>query len=59
MILILVSLRAEVIAIQMLGTESMKQELQELLMRQRGNGPSFLEGVIFIYVLGRHIEEIH
>lgn len=22
-------------------------------MRQRGNGPSFLEGVIFIYVLGK------
>lgn len=51
-ILILVSLRAEVVAIQWLGTDSMKRQLHEDLVRQRGSSPSFLEGVVVIYVLG-------
>lgn len=52
-ILILVSLRAEVFAVKMLGTDSMQRNLQEQLLKQRGNSPTFLEGIIFIYVIGR------
>lgn len=54
-ILILVSQRAEVLAIRLLGTEAMKQQLQEDLMRQRGNGPSLLEGIVFVYVVGMQV----
>ncbi|XP_054261415.1 transient-receptor-potential-like protein [Macrosteles quadrilineatus] len=57
LILILVSQRAEVLVIQILGTDAMKQQLQEELMRQRGNGPSLLEGIVFVYVLGFIWEE--
>lgn len=52
MILILVSLRAEVFAVRLLGTDSMQRNLQEQLLKQRGNSPTFLEGIIFIYVIG-------
>uniref|UniRef100_A0A1B6EER2 Transient receptor ion channel domain-containing protein n=1 Tax=Clastoptera arizonana TaxID=38151 RepID=A0A1B6EER2_9HEMI len=57
LILILVSQRAEVYAIQFFGTEAMKRQLHEELLRQRGNGPTFLEGIVVIYVIGFIWEE--
>ncbi|XP_066999438.2 transient-receptor-potential-like protein [Anabrus simplex] len=57
-ILILVSQRAEVQIIQLFGTESMRRNLEEQLRRQRGNGPSPLEWIVVIYVLGFIWEEM-
>lgn len=56
-ILILVSQRAEVQLILMFGTESMIQDLNEQLRRQRGNCPTPLEFVVVIYVVGFIWEE--
>lgn len=52
-ILILVSQRAEVRLIELLGTERMKMNLQKELEKQRGNGPTFLEWHVLFYVFGR------
>ncbi|XP_055629755.1 transient-receptor-potential-like protein [Toxorhynchites rutilus septentrionalis] len=57
-LLILVSQRAEVQIVQIFGTQSMKRALAEELARQRGNGPTYLEIVLVIYVLGFIWEEI-
>lgn len=56
-VLILVSQRAEVHAILLLGTESMKRSMEEQLRRQRGNGPSPLELLVVLYVVGFIWEE--
>uniref|UniRef100_A0A182JLW8 Transient receptor ion channel domain-containing protein n=1 Tax=Anopheles atroparvus TaxID=41427 RepID=A0A182JLW8_ANOAO len=56
-LLILVSQRAEVQVVLLFGTESMKRALQEELARQRGNGPTYLECLVVIYVLGFIWEE--
>jgi len=56
-ILILVSQRAEVQLILLFGTDSMKQTLNESLKRQRGNGPTPLELLVVLYVLGFIWEE--
>lgn len=56
-ILILVSQRAEVVVVQLFGTDSMKRQLSEDLLRQRGNGPTFLETIVVLYVLGFIWEE--
>lgn len=56
-ILILVSQRAEFHVVQMFGTEKMKQDLEQQSLRQRGNGPTPLELVIVLYVLGFIWEE--
>lgn len=56
-ILILVSQRAEVQVIQLFGTEAMRKELQEQLARQRGNGPTLLECLVVLYVVGYIWEE--
>lgn len=53
MILILVSQRAEVQAIQLFGPEWMVKELEKELLKQRGNGPTYLEIVVVVYVLGK------
>lgn len=52
-ILILVSQRAEVQAIQLFGPEWMVKELEKELLKQRGNGPTYLELVVVVYVLGK------
>ncbi|XP_063978910.1 transient-receptor-potential-like protein [Diachasmimorpha longicaudata] len=52
LLLMLVSQRAEVQLIRYLGTESMKRQLQEDLLKQRGAGPTPLECLVVIYVLG-------
>lgn len=57
MILILVSQRAEVHMVQMFGTDNMKRDLEEQLSRQRGNGPTPLEFLIVLYVIGFIWEE--
>ncbi|KAF9424359.1 hypothetical protein HW555_000498, partial [Spodoptera exigua] len=57
MILILVSQRAEVQAIQLFGPEWMVKELEKELLKQRGNGPTYLELVVVVYVLGFIWEE--
>lgn len=54
MILILVSQRAEVQAIQLFGPDWMVQELEKELLKQRGNGPTYLELVVVVYVLGEY-----
>lgn len=56
-ILILVSQRAEVHLIMLFGTENMKTALEEQLRRQRGNGPSHLELLVVLYVIGFVWEE--
>lgn len=56
-ILILVSQRAEVHAILLLGTESMRRSMEEQLRRQRGTGPSPLELLVVLYVVGFIWEE--
>ncbi|XP_059484449.1 transient-receptor-potential-like protein [Neocloeon triangulifer] len=57
LLLILVSQRAEVLFVQIFGTESMKADLQEELKRQRGNGPTYLELLVCLYVFGFIFEE--
>lgn len=57
MILILVSQRAEVQLVMMFGTENMKQTMIEQLRRQRGNGPTPLEYLVVVYVIGFIWEE--
>lgn len=56
-ILILVSQRAEVHLIMLFGTESMKTNLEAQLQRQRGNGPTPLELLVVLYVIGFVWEE--
>lgn len=56
-ILILVSQRAEVQVVLLLGTENMKAAMRESLKRQRGNPPTPLEILLVIYVLGFIWEE--
>ncbi|XP_052744567.1 transient-receptor-potential-like protein isoform X2 [Bicyclus anynana] len=51
-LLIMVSLRAEVEIVQMFGTENMIKQLQMELKKQRGNGPTYLEMMVMVYVLG-------
>lgn len=55
--MILVSQRAEIQVVLLLGTEKMKQAMQESLKRQRGNPPTPLEILVVIYVLGFIWEE--
>ncbi|KAG4074110.1 hypothetical protein HA402_014315 [Bradysia odoriphaga] len=57
LILILVSQRAEVHLIMLFGTQSIKDNLEEQLRRQRGNGPTHLELLIVLYVIGFVWEE--
>ncbi|XP_026317989.1 transient-receptor-potential-like protein isoform X2 [Hyposmocoma kahamanoa] len=57
LILILVSQRAEVQAIQLFGPEWMVKELEKELLKQRGNGPTFLELIVVVYVFGFIWEE--
>ncbi|XP_065082989.1 transient-receptor-potential-like protein [Ochlerotatus camptorhynchus] len=56
-LLILVSQRAEVQVVLLFGTDSMKRALQEELARQRGNGPTYLECLVVVYVMGFIWEE--
>ncbi|XP_057381258.1 transient-receptor-potential-like protein isoform X2 [Daphnia carinata] len=58
-LLILVSQRFDVLVIQLLGTEAMRRDLEDQLRRQRGNGPTFLECFVAVYVLGYVYEEIY
>lgn len=41
----------------MFGTENMKRNLEEQLRRQRGNGPTPLELLVVLYVIGFIWEE--
>lgn len=52
-LLILVSQRFDVLVVQLFGTESMRRGLEDQLRRQRGNGPTFLETFVAIYVIGK------
>ncbi|XP_038218984.1 transient-receptor-potential-like protein isoform X2 [Zerene cesonia] len=57
LLLILVSQRAEVQAVQLFGPDWMVKQLQEELKKQRGNGPTVLEIIVLIYVVGFIWEE--
>ncbi|XP_057320234.1 transient-receptor-potential-like protein isoform X1 [Microplitis mediator] len=57
LILMLVSLRAEFQAIMIFGTETMKQQLEQDLQKQRGSVPTYLECIVVIYVFGFIWEE--
>jgi len=48
-----VSQRFEVLIVQIFGTEAMNIALADQLKRQRGNGPTFLECVVALYVVGK------
>ncbi|XP_077268928.1 LOW QUALITY PROTEIN: transient receptor potential-like [Temnothorax americanus] len=56
-ILMLVSQRAEVEIVRLLGTQEMKRNLAAYLARQRGAVPTPLEGIVVLYVLGFIWEE--
>lgn len=43
--------------VMMFGTENMKQTMIEQLRRQRGNGPTPLEYLVVVYVIGFIWEE--
>ncbi|KAL1114776.1 hypothetical protein AAG570_007600 [Ranatra chinensis] len=57
LLLILVSQRAEVLAIEIFGTENMRAALHDRLLLQRGNGPTVLECIVVFYVAGFIWEE--
>ncbi|XP_047515859.1 transient-receptor-potential-like protein isoform X1 [Pieris napi] len=57
LILILVSQRAEVQVVQLFGPEWMVKKVEEELKRQRGNGPTVLEILVLVYVIGFIWEE--
>lgn len=57
-ILMLVSQRAEVEIVRLLGTQEMKRNLEAYLARQRGAAPTPLEGIVVLYVFGFIWEEI-
>lgn len=57
-ILILVSQRADEDVIRLVGTDSMKQQLLEDKLRQRGRGPTKLELLVVLYLFGFVWEEI-
>ncbi|XP_034948418.1 transient-receptor-potential-like protein [Chelonus insularis] len=52
LILMLVSQRAEVQVVTLFGSEDMRRQLEEDLSKQRGAGPTPLEYVVILYVLG-------
>ncbi|CAH0718985.1 unnamed protein product, partial [Brenthis ino] len=52
LILILVSQRAEVQVVQLFGPDWMIKDLEKEMLKQRGNGPTYLELLIVVYVLG-------
>lgn len=54
----LVSQRAEVEIVRLLGTQEMKRNLEAYLARQRGAAPTPLEGIVVLYVFGFVWEEI-
>lgn len=56
-ILILVSQRAEFHLIMMFGSDRMKQSLEDQMRRQRGNGPTSMELLVALYVVGFLWEE--
>ncbi|XP_066591141.1 transient-receptor-potential-like protein isoform X2 [Prorops nasuta] len=51
-VLMLVSQRAEVEMVRLLGSEETIRHLEEDMTRQRGSGPSPLEYIVMLYVLG-------
>ncbi|XP_070163013.1 transient-receptor-potential-like protein isoform X1 [Polyergus mexicanus] len=57
-ILMLVSQRAEVEIVRLLGTQEMKRNLEAYLARQRGVAPTPMEGIVVLYVFGFIWEEI-
>lgn len=48
----LVSQRAEVKLVKIFSSEETKRDIEAELARQRGTGPTLLEGIIVLYVLG-------
>ncbi|XP_050434366.1 transient-receptor-potential-like protein [Adelges cooleyi] len=57
-LLVLASQRAEIQAIELFGTESMKNDLKQSQLRQRGHAPSFIELLILNFVIGYIWKEI-
>ncbi|XP_008203556.1 transient-receptor-potential-like protein isoform X1 [Nasonia vitripennis] len=57
LVLILVSQRFEEELLSWFGTDYDRQQLEEGFSKQRGLGPSFLECIVVIYVLGFILEE--
>ncbi|XP_018343411.1 PREDICTED: transient-receptor-potential-like protein [Trachymyrmex septentrionalis] len=56
-VLMLVSQRAEVEIVRLLGSQEMKKNLEAYLARQRGAAPTPLEGIVVLYVFGFIWEE--
>ncbi|XP_018307618.1 transient-receptor-potential-like protein [Mycetomoellerius zeteki] len=56
-VLMLVSQRAEVGIVRLLGSQEMKRNLEVYLARQRGSAPTPLEGIVVLYVFGFIWEE--
>lgn len=55
-ILILVTQNADTLIIMYLGTESMRQKLEEQLQKSRGNPPTVLEWLVVVYIFGESAE---
>jgi len=58
-LLVLVSQRAETQFIELFGSESMNKSLQLRQLRQRGNGPSYIEMLILHFVIGKMNEYLY
>lgn len=54
-LLILASQRAETQFIELFGSASMIESLQQRQLHQRGNGPSYIELLILLFVIGNAI----
>lgn len=54
-LLILASQRAETQFIELFGSASMIESLQQRQLHQRGNGPSYIELLILLFVIGNVI----
>lgn len=57
-LLVLASQRAETQFIELFGSESMNKSLRLRQLRQRGNGPSYLELLILHFVIGKAGESV-
>ncbi|EZA50636.1 Transient-receptor-potential-like protein [Ooceraea biroi] len=51
-VLMLVSQRAKVEIVRLLGTQEMKRNLETYLARQRGAASTPLEGIVMLYIFG-------
>lgn len=52
-------MRAEVLIVEFLGTENMRKNLEEQLLKQRGNPPTYLELLVVVYIFGNVLNYLY